>query len=110
MALARSGSGEGAGEGVYALSTLVFCALTVGGGVASAFLAVMGMSVPKPFAVSTIIALIVFLISLSVAFVGLGKAARRAVWGAVAGGDRTRECGDGAASTRKVFSNARVGR
>ena len=31
-ALARSGSGDGAGEGVYALSTLVFCALTVGGG------------------------------------------------------------------------------
>ena len=110
MALARSGSGDGAGEGVYALSTLVFCALTVGGGVASAFLAVMGMSVPKPFAVSTIIALIVFLISLPVAFVGLSKAARRAVWGAVSGGERARECGGGAASARKVFSNARAGR
>ena len=110
MALARSGSGDGAGEGVYALSTLVFCALTVGGGVASAFLAVMGMSVPKPFVVSTIIALIVFLISLPVAFVGLSKAARRAVWGAVSGGERARECGGGTASTRKVFSNARAGR
>lgn len=110
MALARSGSGDGAGEGVYALSTLVFCALTVGGGVASAFLAVMGMSAPKPFVVSTIIALIVFLISLPVAFVGLDKAARRAVWGAVSGGERARECGGGAVSTRKVFSNARAGR
>ena len=110
MALARSGSGDGAGEGVYALSTLVFCALTVGGGVASAFLAVMGMSVPKPFVVSTIIALIVFLISLPVAFVGLSKAARRAVWGAVSGGEKTKGCDNGAASTRKVFSNARAGR
>lgn len=110
MALARSGSGDGAGEGVYALSTLVFCALTVGGGVASAFLALVGVSLPDPFAVSTIIALIVFLISLPVAFVGLSKAARRAVWGAVSGGERARECGGGAASTRKVFSNARAGR
>lgn len=110
MALARSGSGEGAGEGVYALSTLVFCALTVGGGVASAFLAVMGMSVPKPFAVSTIIALIVFLASLPVAFVGLDKAARRAVWGAVSGGERAIGRDNGAVSARKVFSNARAGR
>ena len=110
LALARSGSGDGAGEGVYALSTLVFCALTVGGGVVSAFLAIMGMSAPKAFLVSTIIALIVFLISLPVAFVGLGKVARRAVWGAVSGGERARECGGGAASTRKVFSNARAGR
>lgn len=109
-ALARSGSGDGAGEGVYALSTLVFCALTAGGGVASAFLAVMGMSAPKPFVVSTIIALIVFLISLPVAFVGLGKAARRAVWGAVSGGEKTKERDIGAASARKVFSNARAGR
>ena len=110
MALARSGSGDGAGEGAYELSTLVFCALTVGGGVASAFLAVMGMSVPKPFVVSTIIALIVFLISLPVAFVGLGKAARRAVWGAVSGGEKTKGRDNGAASTQKVFSNARAGR
>lgn len=110
MALACSGSGDGAGEGVYALSTLVFCALTVGGGVASAFLAVMGMSVPKPFVVSTIIALIVFLASLPVAFVGLSKAARRAVWGAVSGGERAIGRDNGAVSARKVFSNARAGR
>ena len=110
VALARSGSGDGAGEGVYALSTLIFCALTVGGGGASAFLAVMGMSVPKPFAVSTIIALIVFLVSLPVAFVGLGKAARRAVWGAVSGGERAIGRDNGAVSARKVFSNARAGR
>ena len=109
-ALACSGSGEGAGEGVYALSALVFCALTVGGGVASAFLALVGVSLPDPFAVSTIIALIVFLVSLPVAFVGLDKAARRAVWGAVAGGDRARESEGGAVSARKVFSNARAGR
>ena len=95
---------------MYALSTLVFCALTVGGGGASAFLAVMGMTVPKPFAVSTIIALIVFLVSLPVAFVGLDKAARRAVWGAVSGGEKTKERDIGAASARKVFSNARAGR
>ena len=110
MALARSGSGDGAGEGARALSTLVFCALTVGGGVASAFLALVGVSLPDPFAVSTIIALIVFLVSLPVAFVGLGKAARRAVWGAVSGGERANECDGGAASARKVFSDVRAGR
>lgn len=109
-ALARSGSGEGAGEGVYALSALVFCVLTVGGGVTSAFLALVGVSLPAPFAVSTIIALIVFLISLPAACLGLCKAARRAVWGAVSGGERTKGCDSGAVSARKVFSNARAGR